>query len=159
MPLDPYLSNKFRCWSFYVFACYRGTGGRAQSVAEDWSEVHLDLPLSWRTRNYVGTIFGGSIYSAIDPIYMLMLIRRLGPEFIVWDKSANIQFKNPGRETLHAHFLVGDEELAAIRLALQGQRSLDRSYVIHLVDGSGTVCAIVEKTIYIRRRESQAVKS
>ena len=46
MLLDSYLSNKFRCWSFYIFACYRGTGGRAQYVAEDWSEVHLDLPFS-----------------------------------------------------------------------------------------------------------------
>jgi hypothetical protein len=64
VPREPYLSNKFRCGSFYVFACYRGTGGRAQYVAEDWSEVHLDLPLSWRTCNYVGTIFGGSMYSA-----------------------------------------------------------------------------------------------
>jgi hypothetical protein len=70
---------------------YRGTGGRLKYIAEDWSEIKLVLPLSWRTRNYVGTIFGGSIYSAVDPIYMLMPIRRLGPEFIVWDKSS-IQF-------------------------------------------------------------------
>jgi hypothetical protein len=153
------ISNKLRCWSFYLFACYRGTGGRLKYIAEDWSEIKLELPLSWRTRNYVGTIFGGSIYSAVDPIYMLMLIHRLGPEFIVWDKSASIHFKKPGRETLHAHFLISDEELAAIRAALEGQRSVDRSYVIPLVDGSGTVCALVEKIIYIRRREPQSAKS
>ena len=152
MPLDPCLSNKFRCWSFHVFACYRGTGGRAQYVAEDWSEVHLDLPLSWRTRNYVGTIFGGSMYSAVDPIYMIMLIRRLGKDYVVWDKAASIQFKKPGRETLHAHFVVTDGELAAIRTALETQRSIDRTYWIELKDSSGTVCATVEKLIYIRKR-------
>jgi acyl-coenzyme A thioesterase PaaI-like protein len=147
------IANKLRCWSFYLFGCYRGTGGRLKYIAEDWSEVRLEIPLSRRTRNYVGTIFGGSLYSAVDPIYMLMLIRRLGPEFLVWDKSANIQFKKPGRETLHARFLVSNDELAAVRSALESQRSIDRSYTVDLVDGSGTVCATVEKIIYIRRRE------
>jgi acyl-coenzyme A thioesterase PaaI-like protein len=150
--MPAWLSNKLRCWSFYVFGCYRGTGGRLRYIAEDWSEVRLDLPLSWRTRNYVDTIFGGSIYSAVDPIYMLMLIHRLGNEFVVWDKAASIQFKKPGKETLHAHFVVSDEELSAIRGALETQRSVDRSYVIELKDLAGTVCATVEKIIYIRRR-------
>jgi len=121
--------------------------------------VLLEIPLSWRTRNYVGTIFGGSIYSAVDPIYMLMLIRRLGPEFIVWDKSATIQFKKPGKETLHAKFVVSDEELARIRAALETQRSVDRSYTIDLKDRAGTVCATVEKLIYIRRRDPNNAKS
>ncbi len=153
MRLPAAISNKLRCWSFYAFACYRGTGGRLKYIAEDWSEVRLDLPLTWRTRNYVGTIFGGSIYSAVDPIYMLMLIRRLGPDFLVWDKSATIQFKRPGRETLHARFLVGDDELEAVRSALETQRSIDRTYAVDLVDGSGIICATVEKIIYIRRRD------
>jgi len=120
--------------------------------------VRLELPLSWRTRNYVGTIFGGSIYSAVDPIYMLMLIRRLGPEFIVWDKAASVEFKKPGRETLHARFVIGDDELAAIRAALDTQRSIDRKYVVELIDASETVCPRVEKLIYIKRREPQTLQ-
>ncbi|HET7150158.1 MAG TPA: DUF4442 domain-containing protein [Candidatus Acidoferrum sp.] len=156
MRLPASISNKLRCWSFYLFGCYRGTGGRLKYIAEDWSEVRLELPLSWRTRNYVGTIFGGSIYGAVDPIYMLMLIRRLGPEFIVWDKAASIQFKKPGKETLRAQFVVCDDELAAIRTALETQRSMDRSYTVELKDGEGNVCATVEKIIYIRRREPKS---
>ena len=152
MPLLAYAANKFRCWSFYFFACYRGTGARLRYIAADWSEVRLDIPLSWRTRNYVGTIFGGSMYAAVDPIYMIMLIRRLGPEFVVWDKAATILFKKPGRETLHARFAVTDEELAAIRAELDLQRSADRTYMVELVDGSGTICATVEKLIYVRKR-------
>jgi hypothetical protein len=152
MALLASITNKLRCWSFYFFSCYRGTGARLRYVAPDWSEIRLDLPLSWRTRNYVGTIFGGSMYAAVDPIYMLMLIRRLGPEFVVWDKAATIQFKKPGRQTLHARFVVNDEELEAIRTALESQRSVDRTYVVELVDGSGTICATVEKLIYARKR-------
>jgi hypothetical protein len=86
---------------------------------------------------------------------MIMLIRRLGPEFVVWDKAATIQFKKPGKETLRAQFLVSDEELAAIRMALVSKRSVDRTYVVELVDSSGTVCATIEKVIYIRRHEAK----
>jgi hypothetical protein len=71
---------------------------------------------------------------------------------VVWDKAASIQFKKPGRETLRARFVVSDEELAAIRTALETQRSIDRTYLIELKDSSGTVCATVEKLIYIRKR-------
>jgi len=149
------ITNKLRCWSFYYWACYRGTGARVRYVAPDWSEIRLDVPLSLRTRNYVGTIFGGSIYASVDPIYMIMLIRRLGPEFLVWDRAATIQFKKPGRETLHARFVVNDEELAAIRTALASNRPVDRTYLVELVGDSGVVCATIEKVIYIRRREAK----
>jgi acyl-coenzyme A thioesterase PaaI-like protein len=156
MSLRSAISNKLRSWPFYISTCYRGTGGRIKHIAEDWSEIHLDLPLSRRTRNYVGTIFGGSIYSAVDPIYMLMLIHRLGKDYVVWDKVATIQFKKPGRETLHARFAVTDEELAAIRAALEMQRSVDRTYLIELKDSSENICATVEKIIYIRCKEPTA---
>lgn len=152
MALRDSISNFLRCRLFNLFACYRGTGGRVKYIAPDWSEVRLEVPLSWRTRNYVGTIFGGSLYGAVDPIYMIMLIRRLGPDYVVWDKAATIQFKKPGRETLRAHFMVSDAELVAIRTALEIERSVDRTYSVDLVDSSGSVCATIEKMIYIRRR-------
>ena len=146
------IANKLRCWSFYFYGCYRGTGGRLKYIAPDWREVRLEVPLSWRTRNYVGTIFGGSMYGAADPIYMLMLIKVLGPDYIVWDKVARIEFKNPGRTTLRAQFVISPEETAAIEHALESEKSVDRTYHVDLVDSSGAVCATVEKVIYIRCR-------
>lgn len=152
MRLPEWIANKVRCWTFNRFPCYRGTGGRLKYVAPDWSEVRIELPLSRRTRNYVGTIFGGSLYGSVDPIYMIMLIRRLGPEFVVWDKAATIRFRKPGKETLRARFVVADEELAAIRKSLETQRSVDRVYTVELADAVGTVCATIEKVIYVRRK-------
>jgi hypothetical protein len=136
----------------YLFPAYRGTGGRITYVADDWREVRVAIPLSRRTRNYVGTIFGGSMYGAVDPIYMVMLIKALGPEFMVWDKAAAIRFRKPGRSRLHATFLIDDAELNAIRATLESERSVDRTYRIDLVDAAGIVHAEVEKVIHIRRK-------
>jgi hypothetical protein len=143
-------------WGFNFFPAYRGTGGRVTYIAGDWREVRVKLPLNWRTRNYVGTTFGGSLYGAVDPFYMIMLIKVLGPEYIVWDKAAAIRFRKPGRAKLTARFVVTDEELAAIRAAAAAQSSVDRTYVVELCDAAGVVHATIEKTIYIRRKDAPA---
>jgi acyl-coenzyme A thioesterase PaaI-like protein len=132
---------------------WRGTGARIAYIADDWREVRVEVPLSLRTRNYVGTIFGGSMYAAVDPIYMIMLIRNLGPAYVVWDKAASIRFLKPGRSRLHARFALDEEELSSIRAALQTSRSVERVYPVELRDREGVPHAVVEKTIYIRRAE------
>jgi len=124
-------------------------------IARDWKELRVEIPLSWRTRNYVGTIYGGSMYGGIDPMYMLMLIKLLGPDYIVWDKAANIRFLKPGRTTLKARFLLDDAEVESIKADLRERKSVDRVYEVELVDEGGTVYAIVEKTIYIRKKREQ----
>jgi acyl-coenzyme A thioesterase PaaI-like protein len=129
-----------------------GTGARATYVAADYSEVRIRLPLSWRTRNYVGTIFGGSIYGAVDPVYMLMLIKRLGPRYVVWDKAANIRFKRPGRTTLYATFRVSDADLATIRAAADEHGKTERTFLVDLADAEGIIHASVEKLLSIRRK-------
>lgn len=136
---------------FNLFPAYRGTGGRVTYVAPDWQEIRIKLPHSWRTRNYVGTIFGGSIYAAVDPFHMMMLLKTLGEEYVVWDKEAEIRFKKPARETLYARFRLSDAELESIRAELEteGTESIDRHYTIDLVDAEGTVHATVRKTVYI----------
>ena len=121
-------------------------------IADDWREVRVKLSLNWRTRNYVGTIFGGSMYGAVDPLYMIMLIRNLGPDYVVWDKAAAIRFKRPGRETLRAVFTVTEAEIAAIKTELATRKSLDRVYTIELKNDAGKIHAIIEKTLYIARK-------
>lgn len=144
--------TRLQRWGFNFFPAYVGTGARITYIAADWREVRIKLPLSWRTRNYVGTIYGGSMYGAVDPIYMIMLIRLLGPDYIVWDKAATIWFRKPGQATLFARFVVVQAETDAIQAHLAEQPSLDRVYPLDLVDKDGVVCASVDKTIYIRRK-------
>lgn len=141
-------------WKLNFFPAYRGTGARVTYIADDFREVHVRLALTWRTRNLVGTIFGGSLYASVDPIYMIMLIRLLGPEYIVWDKAATIRFRKPGRTTLRATFTIGEAELDAIRAAAASGAPIDRIYNVELVDAEGTVHAQIEKVIYIRRKAS-----
>jgi acyl-coenzyme A thioesterase PaaI-like protein len=143
-------------WGFNLAPVYRGTGGRVMRISADWRDIRIRLPLSLRTRNYVGTIYGGSMYAAVDPFYMIMLIRNLGKGYTVWDKAASIRFRKPGKTTLYACFTLDEAELDAIRAALTTARSIDRVYTVTLTDAQGVVFAEVEKVIYIRRDTPRA---
>ncbi len=141
-------------WGFNIFPAYRGTGGRITYIAGDWLEVRIRLPLNRRTRNYVGTIFGGSMYGAVDPVYMLMLIKVLGKNYVVWDKAAAIHFKKPGRTTLYARFALSKEGISSIKEELIRVPSIERVYHVDLTDADGAVHASIDKTISIRRKEA-----
>jgi len=147
------LRTRFYRWGFNLFPAYCATGARITYISRDFREIHVKLPLSWQTRNYVGTIFGGSMYAAVDPVYMLMLIKNLGPDYVVWDKSACIKFKKPGRTTLLARFVLSEQDIETIRNDLVDNRSVDRTYQVELTDEEGIIHASVEKVIYIRLEE------
>lgn len=92
------------------------------------------------------------MYAAVDPVYMVMLMKNLGPEYVVWDKAAKISFKKPGRRTLYARFALDAEEIAYIEAMLDASSSVELEYLVDLKDEDGEICASVEKTLYIRRR-------
>src|ERR1043165_2786172 len=120
--------TKLRRWALNLIPAYRGTGGRVTYISDDYTEVHVRLPLSWRTRNYVGTIFGGSLYGAVDPMYMIQLMMILGRDYVVWDKAATIRFRKPGRSTLSATLKIDDAEVETIRQLTANGEPVDRVY-------------------------------
>jgi acyl-coenzyme A thioesterase PaaI-like protein len=142
-------------FGFNLFPAVFSTGATITYIANDYREVRLRLPLTWRTRNYVGTIFGGSMYSAVDPIYMVMLYRVLGRDYVIWDKAATIRFKKPGRSTLFAQFRLEETEIQTIQRELKTQAAVDRVYTVDLTDALGVVHATVEKTVYVRRPKTK----
>lgn len=147
---ESWASRRLR-WGFNLFPAFRGTGARVTYIASDFREARVKLPLNWRTRNSVGTIFGGSLYGAVDPMYMILLIRTLGPGYLVWDKAATIRFVRPGRGTLYARFVIEESEIAAIQKTIETASSVDRVYTVDLADAQGVVHATTEKTISIRK--------
>ncbi len=132
--------------------CIWSSGGRITHLSEDFTLLRIRLPLSWRTRNRVGTIYGGSMYSSTDPFFMLMLMEILGREFVVWDKAGNIRFKRPAQETLYVEFRITPEMLAAVRETVARAKEGSFTWTIELRSASGVVHAEIEKTIYVAQK-------
>jgi len=146
------IKTRIKRWMYNFYPVYRRTGARIIYIDESWKKIRIALPLRVWTRNYYGTISGISMFGAVDPIYMVMLINLLGPDYVVWDKQAAIYFKKPGKTRLTARFIVDDSELNLIKKTLESEPSVIRTYQIDLKDTEGTVCATVDKVIHIRKR-------
>jgi acyl-coenzyme A thioesterase PaaI-like protein len=154
--------ESFRTWlrrlQFNLFPAFRATGASVVYIAEDHRAIRIKLPLTWRTRNIHGTLFGGAMYAATDPLYAILIKVGLGRGYIVWDKAGAIRYRRPARTTLYAECRVTDAELENLRSRLEKEPSVDVDYEIQLVDGEGVEHATVAKTIYVARKESYTRK-
>jgi hypothetical protein len=131
---------------------FLGAGVRVRRWDPDWRAIDVELPIRRWNANFVGTHYGGSLYSMVDPFYMLMLIENLGPGYIVWDKAATIRFRRPGKERVSASFRLAQEQLDEIRQTLQTQEKIEPTFTIEIKDDSGVVIAEVEKVLHIKKR-------
>ena len=133
-----------------IYGPYLGAGIRVEHIAEDWRELRVALRMRWYNRNAFGTHFGGSLYSMVDPHLALLLTQLLGREFIVWDKSASIDFKKPGLGTVRATLRVSDDDLATIREKTAGGEPYLHDFKVEIRDEKEIVVAEVHKVLYVR---------
>lgn len=138
---------------FNIFPAYRRTGGRLCFLSEDWREIHVKLEKNWATRNFVGSVFGGSIYGALDPIYMIQLLHILGKEYVVWDKAANIKFIKPVKNTVYAKFLITEDLISQIKNEVKEKGEYTFDVPANFVDKSGEVYSKVMKTMYVAEKD------
>ncbi len=137
-------------FGFNLSPMYRRSTGRIVSVSSDLLKVQIKLPLSYKNKNYVSSIFGGSMFSAVDPIPMVQLINLIGEGFVVWDKSAEVYFKRPAKENLYAEFTYSLAELEEIkkRVAQEDEIEIIKTTLLTNKDKTITFCE-VKKIIYI----------
>jgi hypothetical protein len=138
---------------FNLWPPLMGAGIRITRIQPDWREVDVEMKLRRWNANYVGTHYGGSLYSMTDPFYMVMFIEILGRDFIVWDKSASIRFRRPGCGTVFAKFRITEEQIAEIREALKTQEKIDREFSVDVKSGDGEIIAEVKKLLQFRNRK------
>lgn len=138
---------------FNLFPAFWGTGAKVIYISADMRTIRIKLPLNFRTRNIHGTLFGGAMYAALDPLYAILIKVGLGPGYIVWDKIGAIRYRKPGRTALYAECSMGEQELAALKVRVDTEPSVDVEREIELVDAAGVVHAVVRKTIYVARKD------
>lgn len=142
---------------FYLMNLYPpflGAGVRIVHVARDLRTFEVKMPLTRLNRNYLGTHFGGSLYSMCDPFYLLILAENLGPAYVVWDKAATIRFRRPGRGRVTARFHIPEEQIAEIRAAADRGEVIEPVFTVQVQDRVGRLVAEVEKLLYVRRKEA-----
>lgn len=140
------------------YAPYKGAGISIDKIDLANYHIRVKMPLTRKNQNIVGVHFGGSLYSMVDPFYMLILMHHLGSRYIVWDKAANIQFLSPGRGTVYADIQLGPNEINHIKNLADNHVPVLRNYSLNIFDEAGLRIAEVQKTLYIRRKQPRPRK-
>ncbi|MEM1339727.1 MAG: DUF4442 domain-containing protein [Bacteroidota bacterium] len=141
-------------YGFNLSPMYKRSTAKITEVSDDLLEIKVKLPISYKNRNYLNSIFGGSMFSAVDPIPMVQLINLIGDDYVVWDKSAEISFKRPAKENLYADFYYTKEELRDIQQQVLKENEIEILKTTKLTNRNGTkVYCEVKKTIYIANKK------
>jgi hypothetical protein len=140
-------------WALNLYPAYFFSRTYISFVGPDWKHITVKLKKSWLNRNYVGTVFGGTLYSAGDPFHMLMLMQILDiKKYIVWDKAATIEFIKPGRSTITYNFKISDQDLETIYEQTTVHGKFTPEFIVEGIDEGGDVCVRIKKTLYVRRK-------
>ena len=141
-------------YGFNISPMYRRSTGRIIEVSDDLLKIVIKVPISYKNKNYVNSIFGGSMFSAVDPIPMVQLLNLIGDDYVVWDKSAEIKFKRPAKEHVYADFTYSITELEEIkkRVSEENEINIEKITLLTNKDKSKTFCE-VRKTIYIADKQ------
>ncbi len=136
-----------------VWPPYLAAGIRVREISDDFRVARVSLRLGLLNRNYVHVHFGGSLFAMTDPFYMLMYLKNLGSQYVVWDKSAAIDFVRPGRGTVTAEFRLSESDFAHARQQASRQRSVLIVHPVEIRDADDELVARVQRTIYVRRKQ------
>lgn len=140
-------------WGFNFWPCIWCTGSKVRFIAADHSEMHISLKLNIRTRNRVGTVFGGSIYSSVDPYFMLMFMQILGKDYVVWDKAASVKFVRPIIDPVKCRFLITDELIKEVKQKIKELGEYTFDLPLKYEDDKGNIYAVFNKTVYTASKE------
>lgn len=132
-----------------------GAGIKVTKISDDFRHVEVSLKLHFWNRTIVGTAFGGSLYAMCDPFFMLILMKNLGRDYIVWDKAATIRFRRPGRGVLRAVFAIDEKTIESIRSQAEISPKVEPTFRTVITDVQGEVIAEVEKLLYVRKKQTE----
>lgn len=138
-----------------IWPPYLGAGIKIEEIAPDYRYVRVVLKRSWYNTNYVGTQFGGSMYSMTDPFFMIILINNLGKDYIVWDKAAKIEFVKPGKTKLIAEFKIDQALLELVKDKTKDGEKYVFDLPVDIFDTDKNLIAKLEKTLYVRKKQKE----
>lgn len=137
-----------------IYPPYIGAGVKIDYISDDWKELHVTMAMRWYNRNAVGTHFGGSLYSMVDPHLMLLLMQLLGKGYLVWDKSASIEFVKASKKKVRSVIRISDGDLEEIRRNTENGDKYFAKFFIEIRDADNELVARCEKVIYVRKKLS-----
>lgn len=123
------------------------------AVSDDFLSVHVKIKKSLLNRNLHGSCFGGTLMTAVDPWYGMLLwqkCKQIGIPLEVWVEALEIQFVKAGWGDMYVAFHISPQEWEEIHQVLTTEGKLRCTFAFEVYSHKGYVCAQGTQRLYLR---------
>ncbi|MBI1221101.1 MAG: DUF4442 domain-containing protein [Bacteroidetes bacterium] len=127
-----------------------------QKIHPGFRQIDVKINRSLFTNNLGNSIFGGTLFSAIDPFYALLLgqiMEKKGIPVVVWLKSARIDYLKPARTDMHFSLEISEELIEEAIHHLKKEGKFVKELPAVLYDKNGAQCATATNEIYLKNKD------
>ena len=148
------VSERVLKWAMRLYPPFLCQGIWTQKFEKEFSGVDVKIVKNIFNRNYNRSIFGGTIFSAADPFYVLLfhqILGRRGFGVRLWLKHSTIDFIKPGNCNLYFKIRLSSEEIEEVVSKLESERKFIKTFRVEITNKEGILYALVHNEIYIRK--------
>ena len=151
------VSERVLKWAMRFYPPFLFQGIWTRKFESGFIGASVKIRYSVLNRNYNGTIFGGTIFGAADPFYVILfhqILRRKGYHIKLWLKHATIDYIKPGNCALYFSISLSQEEIDEALHKLDTEGKFIKTFPVKITNKEGVIYAMVHNEIYIRRINS-----
>lgn len=128
-----------------------------QAFTPDFRGVDVKIARSIFNINYNKSIFGGTIYSAVDPflpVLFFQIFSKMGYKVTVWQKGADIDFIKPAYTNLYFSIAIDEACIEEAKEMINKGEKFIKSFPVELKNKDGEVCAVMNSIVYVRKSQT-----
>ena len=125
------------------------------NVSDDFKRVDVLLKHTFWNRNPNKALWGGAIFSAVDPFYPIMLKQILlldNIETVFLTKSAQVDYLKESKTNILFSFLVTDNEIKNLKNILTVEVKYDGWHEVYGIDEDNKKCIRAKIQVYLKLR-------
>ncbi|MEJ6979936.1 DUF4442 domain-containing protein [Pedobacter sp. P351] len=147
------VSERALKWAMRFYPPFLIQGIWTQKFENEFRGVRVKICKNIFNTNYNRSIFGGTIFSAADPFYLILfyqILKKKGYNTKLWLKHATIDYVKPGNCNLYFSIHLTDENINEALHALDTSGKFIKVFPVKITNKAGAIYAVVHNEIYIK---------
>ena len=125
------------------------------SISDDFHELQVRLKYSFWNRNPNKSVWGGSITSALDPFFPVMmkqiiLCKGIRTDFL--SKAVHVEFIRQVKTNIFFQFKITGKEIIKAEKKITNEGKYEGWHYVNGIDAEGNVCVHGKVQVYLRKR-------
>ena len=123
----------------------------------DFMNLKVEVKYSWLNKNLQKAIFGGTIFSAIDPYYAVMywqIFSTKGIPMEVWIKKVEISYRKAATSNLEIKFSLTEYDIENAIASLMSEGKYEIWHDVKAIDENQEICTEARILVHIRNKKN-----